>query len=79
MEIDTVTRKLAKFANDWLPLELPEKAALENQSSLTVELLIIGPTFGQCRLSSPPPDERRDRGLQRQGKLVIRRVSTSSY
>jgi hypothetical protein len=36
----------------WLPLELPEKAALENQSSLTVELLIIGPSFGQCRLSS---------------------------
>jgi hypothetical protein len=36
----------------WLSLELPEKAALEQQSMLTVELLIMGPSFGQCRLRS---------------------------
>lgn len=36
----------------WLPLELPDKADLKGAGSLAVELLVISPSFGKCWVKS---------------------------
>jgi hypothetical protein len=60
--------------NNFLPLELPDKADLKGQSLLAVELLVKSPSFGPCRLTPRivrPPGPSREETYTRYTTLEI--------